>query len=325
MVYGRILEDRGALMATIRVYHRVWQLYVAHVFLFMVFMALIGQMSGQWNNPLYVEELRAADFLREPGVAVAMALALLFHPAYMDILPLYITLLAVLPLFMVLARWHWPLALALSFGLWLAVQFNDAINLVSYPGPHKWFFNPFAWQVLFLFAAFLGCSQIKGRNGWLRARPLLLAAIAMAVFGFTIRLNWTFNLFMDPMPFLKETFFLPALSKTDMSVIRLLNVLATALVVAALIPRTARFLSSRAAWPVMVCGRHSLHIFCLGILLSVLGQWMLNELQGGVWMQNLIIVMGIVIMIGVAALVDWYGKSLRGRRDFPADEKAGQR
>jgi hypothetical protein len=89
------------------VYHRVWQLYVAHVFLFMLFMALIGQMAGQWNNPLCVEELRAADFLREPGFAVTMALALLFHPAYMDILPLYITLLAVLPVFMILARWHW--------------------------------------------------------------------------------------------------------------------------------------------------------------------------------------------------------------------------
>jgi hypothetical protein len=107
MVYGRILEDRGALVATVRVYHRVWQLYAAHVFLFMLFMALIGQMAGQWNNPLCVEELRAADFLREPGFAVTMALALLFHPAYMDILPLYITLLAVLPVFMILARWHW--------------------------------------------------------------------------------------------------------------------------------------------------------------------------------------------------------------------------
>src|SRR5262245_57878485 len=41
MVYGRAIERQGLLMAGMRIYHRVWQLYVAHVFLFMQFMATV--------------------------------------------------------------------------------------------------------------------------------------------------------------------------------------------------------------------------------------------------------------------------------------------
>ncbi|MFT5538713.1 MAG: hypothetical protein ACI82H_000226, partial [Alphaproteobacteria bacterium] len=53
LVYGRIWETQGSLAATLRIYHRVWQLYIAHVFLFMMFMALTGHLSEQLNNPLY--------------------------------------------------------------------------------------------------------------------------------------------------------------------------------------------------------------------------------------------------------------------------------
>ncbi|MFT5539455.1 MAG: hypothetical protein ACI82H_000975, partial [Alphaproteobacteria bacterium] len=301
-----------SLAATLRIYHRVWQLYIAHVFLFMMFMALTGHLSEQLNNPLYVEELGATNFLSDPGHAVTMALALLFHPAYMDILPLYITQLAVLPLFILLLRWRWPLAIGLSLALWLAVQINSDLNLTAYPGPdQRWFFNPFAWQALFLFSAFLGWSQLHGRNGWLNARWLFMSAVVIASFGFSIRMNWTFNIIDDLVPFITRHFFWPTLSKTDMSPMRLLNVLAAVLVIATLVPHSARFLRHAAAWPFIVCGRHSLHIFCLGITLSVTGELILNKLIGGFWLQNLVIVTGVALLVGTAALMDWYRNNTR--------------
>src|SRR5688572_7980049 len=107
MVYGRAMERQGFLIAAVRVYHRVWQLYVAHVFLFMMFMATVAYMIGALNNSLYAEEFGAANFLNEPGVTVVKALTLQFQPTFMGILPLYIVLLAVLPL--VLAGFRsWP-------------------------------------------------------------------------------------------------------------------------------------------------------------------------------------------------------------------------
>src|SRR5918995_5144840 len=97
MVYGRAIERQGFVIAGVRVYHRVWQLYVAHVFLFMMFIAMVAYTVGALNNSLYAEEFGAANFLDEPGLAIAKALTLQFQPAFMHILPLYIVLLAVLP------------------------------------------------------------------------------------------------------------------------------------------------------------------------------------------------------------------------------------
>ena len=165
MVYGRAIERQGLLMAGMRIYHRVWQLYVAHVFLFMQFMATMAYLVDTFNNAIYAEEFRAADFLKEPGLAVIKALTLQFQPAFMDILPLYIVLLAVLPLVLIGFR-LWPAGvLAASFGLWCAVQLNKSIALPAYPGPDQvWFFNPFGWQALFFLGAWCGWRGIKGRD-----------------------------------------------------------------------------------------------------------------------------------------------------------------
>jgi hypothetical protein len=57
----------------------------------------------------------------------------------------------------------------------------------------------------------------------------------------------------------------------------------------------------------VICGRNSLHIFCLGILLSLLGHLVLNEFFGGIPMQFAVSAAGIAIMIGVAALMEWFG------------------
>src|SRR5215471_8987671 len=36
IVYGKALQRRGSIIATAQIYRRVWQLYVAHIFLFVL-------------------------------------------------------------------------------------------------------------------------------------------------------------------------------------------------------------------------------------------------------------------------------------------------
>jgi hypothetical protein len=96
------------------------------------------------------------------------------------------------------------------------------------------------------------------------------------------------------------------LSKGDLGPLRFINVLALALLVGRLIHPQARFLTSQAAKPLIICGRNSLHVFCLAILLSVLAHLVLNEFFGGIVMQLAISAAGIAIMIGVAALMEWF-------------------
>jgi hypothetical protein len=314
MVYGRAMERQGFLIAGVRVYHRVWQLYVAHVFLFMIFMAMVAYSVGALNNSLYAEEFGAANFLDEPGLAVVKAMTLQFQPAFMDILPLYIVMLAVLPL--VLAGFRsWPrIMFFASIALWLAVQFDKRIALPAYPGPDRvWFFNPFAWQALFLFGAWLGSRAVGGGDtSWLRNRWLFWLAVGLSLAGFLIRFNWTLHGFYDPLPVaVSSTPLWPFLSKADLGLLRFANVLALALLVARLIHPQARFLASQAGRPFVICGRNSLHIFCLGILLSVLGQLVLNEFFGGIPMQFAVSAAGVAIMIGVAALMEWFAAAQR--------------
>ncbi|HXV78703.1 MAG TPA: OpgC domain-containing protein, partial [Candidatus Binatia bacterium] len=106
-------------------------------------------------------------------------------------------------------------------------------------------------------------------------------------------------------------FLWPLLSKTDLGFLRFVNMLAVALLVAGLIHPQARFLANQFARPFVICGRNSLHIFCLGILLSVLGQLVLNEFFGGIPMQIAVSAAGIAIMIGIAALMEWFAAAQR--------------
>ena len=308
MVYGRAMERQGFLVAGVRVYHRVWQLYVAHVFLFMIFMATVAYTAGALNKSLYAEEFGATNFLNEPGMALVQALMLQFQPNFMDILPLYIALLVVLPFVLAGFRSRPGLIFLASFALWLAVQFDNRVALSAYPGPDRvWFLNPFAWQLLFLLGAWFGWRNIHGGVSWLGHRWLFWLAAALSLAGFLIRFNWTLHGFYDPIPVLVSAKLLwPLLSKTDLGILRLVNVLAVALLGATLIRPQARFLASSAAWPIIICGRNSLYIFCLGILLSVVGHLVLNEFFGGLAMQFTVSVAGVVIMIAVAALLEWF-------------------
>jgi hypothetical protein len=312
MVYGRAIERQGLLRAAMRMYHRVWQLYVAHVFLFMQFMATTAYLVDTFSNAIYAEELRAADFLKEPGVAVIKALTLQFQPEFMDILPLYIVLLAVLPLVLIGFR-LWPAGvLAASFGLWGAAQLNQSIALAAYPGPdHVWFFNPFCWQALFFLGAWCGWRGVRGGIPWLTNRWLFRLAAAGVLAGFLIRFIWTLHWLYDPFPALFSNVLWPHLSKTNLAPLRFANVLVLALLVARMIPAQAAFLAGRVARPFIMCGRHSLHVFCLGILLATIGRLVINEFFGGVLLQCVVSAAGIAIMIGTAAVMDWFNAGQR--------------
>jgi hypothetical protein len=315
MVYGRSMERQGFLIAAVRVGHRVWQLYVAHVFLFMIFMATVAYTVGTLNSSLYAEEFLAADFLNEPGVAVIKALTLQFQPAYMDILPLYIVLLAAFP-FMLAGFRSWPrVVLGVSFALWVVVQLDARLALPAYPGPNRvWYFNPMGWQALFFLGTWLGWRGLRDKSSWLDRSWLLGLAAGLALAGLVIRFSWTLHGLYHPIPALANTRFLWLfLSKGDLGLLRFANVLVLAVLVRRLISPRAPFLAGRAAWPFVACGRHSLHIFCLGILLSVLGHLVLSEFFGGFFMQLAVSAVGVAVMIAVAAFMDWFAAHTAAR------------
>ena len=322
LVYGRRLASRGAVYAVAQVLRRVWQLYVAHIFLFMLFVAEVSYTATTFNNPIYTEEMRVAAFLSEPHVAVVKALLLQFQPAFLDILPLYIVLLLIFPLVLLGVRIHWLLVLLPSALLYIAVQVFQ-ISVPGYPPGHVWYFNPLAWQFLFVTGAVLGDRAVRGGG----LGPLLhrLYPLAAAIFlaAFAIKVSWTIHWQWEAFPALFAKDLWPA-DKNNLGAMRLVTFLALALLVAVHVPRTARFLASPAARPLVLCGQQSLEIFCLGILLSALGHFVLAEYAAAVPEQLAVNAAGIGTMFLAAKFLDW-SKGMDRRAMAPAAGRGERR
>src|ERR1700751_911723 len=150
-VSGRALLEAGFVVAARRILRPAWQIYVAHVFLFTIFLAEISYLANSFENPLYTEEMGIMDFLKQPDVTIVQALLLRFRPVNMDVLPLYIVLMLFLPLVLWLMKWRGGGPLGLSVVLY-ALPWHFDLYLSAYPNVY-WVFNPFAWQLLFVFGA----------------------------------------------------------------------------------------------------------------------------------------------------------------------------
>lgn len=321
LVYGRRLADKGPLYATAQVLRRAWQLYVAHIFLFVLFVAEVSYTASAFQNPMYNEEMRVAAFLDEPYVAVVQALLLEFQPAFLDILPMYIVVLLIFPAVLLGMRRHWLLVLVPSALVYLAVQIFD-ISVPAYPPGRNWFFNPLAWQFLFVAGAVLGDAAIRG---WDLTRLVRLAypaaAIVFAV-ALVVRVSWTIHGVWDPAPafFLKELW---PIDKNNLAPIRLVSFFAVVVLVAAHVPRNAGFLTSAEARPLVRCGQQSLEIFCLGILLSALGHFILAEYDSALAMQVAVNAAGILAMLLMAKMIGWYKAMDRMPLRQPAPGRRG--
>ena len=318
LVYGQLLVRRGTLVATVQIYYRVWQLYVAHIFIFMIYTAEVSYAMLKLQTQTYSEELRLSSFLQEPHVAVVKMMLLQYQPELLDILPLYIVLLAVFPIVLLLQRGR-PLApLALSFAIYLLTLYFGW-EPKTYPANEGWFFNPFAWQFLFIVGATAGGAQSA-------AQPLLphwswipRAAIAMTLAVAVIKLSWLANGFWNGIPALfYDQLAEWAEDKSDLSPLRLISFLALALTVVHFMARDSAILRHPLSKLVITCGQHSLHVFCLGILLSVLGRFIVNSISSSLSMQLAVNVAGLGLMIALAQLMSWYKKKSRPPAAAPA-------
>src|SRR5271168_3444908 len=82
-VYGRVMLKSGFVIAAARILKRVWQIYLAHMFLFTVYFAEIVYLAARFKNPHYTEEMGITSFLNRPDLAIVQALLLRFRPLNM--------------------------------------------------------------------------------------------------------------------------------------------------------------------------------------------------------------------------------------------------
>jgi hypothetical protein len=301
-VYGRIINERGLVVGAARILKRTWQLYVAFVFLSVIYIAQIAWAASRFENPLFAEEMNIVQFLERPDIILLEVLRLRFLLANVDVLPLYVVLMLFFPL-MIWGLLRAPtVALLVSIAIYLVAKWTG-LNLKLYPTERNWFFNPFAWQLLFMIGAWCAVSGSQWLEKITHSNILLVLSIAYLLFAAFLK---TFGVFPSTSRYLPNWLWIFPLDKTGLSPLRLLHFLALAIVVVHFIPRDAAWLNSPWAQPVIECGKHSLEIFCLGVFLSFTAHFVLVEISARLWMQLIVSVSGVLLMIGLAALMSWY-------------------
>ena len=316
-VYGRVMIERGPTVASMRILKRVWQIYVAFVFLFVIYLAQISWVAARCENPLYIEEMNLMHFLQRPEIVIVEALLLRFLPANVDVLPLYIVLMAFFPLILWMLLRAPNLTLGLSFLFWLAA-YTQSWNLPGYPQDKVWFFSPYAWQFLFVIGAWCGIGCVHQIDGILRSTAfLIVAGLYLALAGglqlvtnlsviFSLNLRWPDWLLIFP------------LDKTHLSPLRLIHFLMLTAIVVRFVPANARFLRDTWARPLIICGEHSLEIFCLGVFLSFTAHILMIEVSSRIPFQVFVSLGGILTMIALAGIMTWYKKLQSRAQKNPA-------
>ncbi len=308
-VYGREMRNRGFVVGGARILRRAWQVYVAHIFLFMLYMTEIAYVSRAFENPLYSEEMGLLDLFKQPGSTLFQALILRFQPANINILPLYIVLLLGFPLALWLLLRRPTLALGASAALYACVRIFG-LQVPTYP-EGIWYFNPLAWQLLFVFGAWCALGGAARLARLLQSRQVLALAIAYIALSFALSFVWNIPSIEHRAPrWLSNWIF--SVDKTRLDPERFLHFVALAIVTVRFVTPDWPALQSPWLRPIIRCGQHSLEIFCLGQFLSFAGHFVIVETAGGPGVHVAISVAGIFAMVATAMLIDWY-KHIEGR------------
>jgi len=300
-VYGRVMEQRGFVVGGAQIVRRAFEAYVAQIFLFVI---LIGEAFWLSQGSHALDDVANIRIVHErPEESILALIQLRFMPVNMNVLPLYVVVLAISPAVLWLLRKTPALALALAASIYAAANWFG-LNFPSFQGG-SWYFNPLAWQFLFVLGAWCGL----GASDWVwrlaRSRLVLILAGVYAVSVFMLFLPWN-GLNIGA---LAPEWSLYAFGKTNLGVLRLLHFLALAIVADWLIPRDWPPLNWRVARPLILCGQHSLEVFCLGVTLAFAGQVAAVEAPGSAIARLLVAVAGIAVMVALSALLTWYNST----------------
>lgn len=307
LAFGVTFRERGWAMGAAQIIGRVWKVYWAHIATFVVIASLMAalNLSGYFSKD-YVAQLNLRFFFNDPLVNLPAFLTLTYVPNYFDILPLYLVLLAMVPLVIALARIH-PAFVALAlFALWLAAGTGQLAFPAEPWSQRKWFFNPFGWQILF-FTGFAFAA------GWLPAphfnRALLILAIAVVL----LAIPFAHFRALRAVPALQEIAdsirFLTA--KTPFGLLRYVHFLALAYIAWCWAGAESHRLHRQDFWSLPITlvnriGQQSLAVFVCGMVLSRLMGVALDVGGRGFLMTSAVNIAGIAIVVAIAYVTGWF-------------------
>jgi len=304
-------EPLGLGRLVLRLGARGVTLYAAQILITMLAIAMIAAAAILLDNALLLDWNNAAAVFQDP-VPTHLGLVLLTHQlGYFDILPLYVVLMFGAPMMAVVDRLAPALLLPLSVIVYIgALAFE--INFHTWPVEGVWYFDPFAWQLIFVLG-FVGASQ-HGPAKWVRRHlnQLRLPCLAIVTVGAYLSIA---GIAPDPVRVPEPKLFF-IFDKTYLSPARLIHFLALAITFSGLFYFLQRIVPHPVAFLSML-GRNSLNVFCVGSLLSLGGQLVRFEFGADILEDTLVL----IVAVAVLGLTAWLSE-LRERLRLPSARSA---
>lgn len=301
-------KQRPIREVMLRLFGRALELYAAQILITTLAIALLAVAAIELSNPLLLQWHNAAAVFNDP-IPTHIGLALLTHQlGYFDILPLYVVLMLMAPFFALIDRIAPRLLLPASLGLYLIVL-TTRTTLPTWPVAGTWFFNPLAWQLIFVLG-FLTAKAQSGLGALVRRhiRFLRICAVPVIIIGVLVH---AFNWWPDPthVPNPKLFFIADKAFDTPMRLIQFISLLAV-------FSGAYRYIREFAKLPLLrapvngvtalfaMLGRNSLYVFCIGSLLSLMAQVARFSYRGTVATDTVVVILGIVIMAFTAWIAE---------------------
>src|SRR3954453_2228491 len=176
LAYGGALREQGWPTIVARALRRGFEIYAAFLLLLIAYLGLIW-LAGAGGS--YLDETNTRVFFANPGAAIVHAVALQYTPVSTDILPTFVLLHLAFPALLWLMLRNALLALAASFLLYMMVQMFSW-HLPAWPSGEL-YFNPLAWQVLFVFGAWYADQGAQRLKSLMQSRAVLVLALVYVV------------------------------------------------------------------------------------------------------------------------------------------------
>lgn len=299
IAFGGVFDRGGLGMLTARIAQRIWQIGWAQVCLFVTLLALMVRAG-----PHYVDLLNLGPVLRDPGLILDL-IRLAYVPNYFDILPMYMIILAMMPVLLLAERVHPALPIVLIAGLWALAQ-TGALALRAEPWSDRtWFFDPFGWQLIFYLGFFLGRGTI------VLPRPEGAALVAsVAIVTLCVPFAWFRALEASPALAEAAQALHPLTDKSSFGILRLVHFLALAAICLRLAGPGGAGLRRPGLAPVTtileVLGRQSLAVFLTSMVLAQALGFALDRVGRGFSATALANLTGFAVLVAVALTVGWF-------------------
>ncbi len=313
LAYSAGLRARPLWPGVARIWGRAWVLYLVHLFVMAWVIGIAAGVERFTGNPEMMSQ-NNLQYLQSDLPGVLVGIPILTHQlGYVNILPLYAVLLLAAP-GLILAASRWPGAtLAGAIAVWvLAGLFR--LDLPNFPTKGGWFFNPLAWQILFVLGILTGLAIRRGARfvavrGWLvvfSAGYLLLSLAWLKIPALTEAGNaWLGWVSTQGVPFFIRDF-----DKTYVALPRLLHILSLAYLLSVW-PLIRDLANSPIMAPFVLLGRQALPVFAFGTILSTAVQAAKTLTPESIIIDGVMIALGLALQLALAWARDRHRSVLR--------------